>query len=1171
MSGTEEGEYEKIGQYPLIKQIGKGGMGSVWYSEHPFLRIPCAIKIMDASLAKDNPEFVQRFIQEGRLAAAISHPNVLKVYDANHEGDRFYMVLEYIDGCDIKKLAEDRGGKLPPDEVIEIAFAIGDALRDAYDNHKIIHRDIKPENILINQQGQLKLADLGIGKQITDDQEFNLTMTGVAIGTAYYISPEQAMDSKHIDNRSDIYSLGATLYKLLTGDYPFTARTVTAMMMKHANEPLENPQLKDPTLPENLCAVVCKMMQKKPEDRYASYSDFLEDINVIRMSNAPVESLTCAMEGIAKAEQNEKPDTNTKRKMHVSKKVQKHVEELSHSSSSKPIKQKIDKKKSPLPIIISVAAVIILIPFILSLMGNKNPGPANKEVAVIDSPKNEAEEIKKSPKPIKKKTAIIDAFKSSPEPKVKVDNKDDVLSKLERELQEVNQSTIKIRDYKIDQGRLSALDLSDNENLRDISPLKGLPLTYLNLNNCPNLRSLNGIQDTNLHELSLISSRPMELGNLDPVRGLPLQILKVYKMPMLNNLDPLKGSQLKTFYLVDCPNVKSLQPLNGNQNLRYLEISSKEPSMLRSLNGLEKLPIKSLILENCPQLRSLRPILESPIEDLTLRKCNIDLSELNQLFDLPIKRIDSGNKEFDDRYWAFIDNGRQLDHPNMVKNDPLNIPGPPNPNFNNTPNNHQLANKSYGDIQIKSLISGELFIDGKKYADISAKKTLKIPKLLSGEIKFELKTGKGNVEGIWEIKPDQMNNGLIPNSRLAYSANGLSSTLIGKYMPARIKKPGKALSPYSKEINKISKKALNWLLSKRNENGVWGQQNPEVLTTLVTLCFLTDRTNLYNEHSHVVDRSVELIAEAVRKYEPRQLEEYPLLVLALTEAYALTKSKIIERDVAVGIQRILKLQGENGSFDAHNTHAEKHHLMYSPWVFEALKTAYLAGIYQNEIKKAFTKGAKLLVSNYTKGPRSQGPFFRYTPFHMDDGENHEPFNEPNRGPEDRPGPGEGPRRRPGPDGPGPERRPPPGERQDPGFGGPQMDEGLIPHMRAAGVFSLMLSGTRSSKLTPALQYIAKEDIDKIDFNETEDPMPLMVWYLNSHSLYNYGGSSWNKWHEQMSRELAKNFRAGYFEPVSQEERDIFHGNQEEARIFATCLSILILNTQKRYLAHRSLP
>ncbi|MCM8529597.1 MAG: serine/threonine protein kinase, partial [Lentisphaeraceae bacterium] len=213
MSGTEEGEYEKIGQYPLIKQIGKGGMGSVWYSEHPFLRIPCAIKIMDASLAKDNPEFVQRFIQEGRLAAAISHPNVLKVYDANHEGDRFYMVLEYIDGCDIKKLAEDRGGKLPPDEVIEIAFAIGDALRDAYDNHKIIHRDIKPENILINQQGQLKLADLGIGKQITDDQEFNLTMTGVAIGTAYYISPEQAMDSKHIDNRSDIYSLGATLYK----------------------------------------------------------------------------------------------------------------------------------------------------------------------------------------------------------------------------------------------------------------------------------------------------------------------------------------------------------------------------------------------------------------------------------------------------------------------------------------------------------------------------------------------------------------------------------------------------------------------------------------------------------------------------------------------------------------------------------------------------------------------------------------------------------------------------------------------------------------------------------------------------------------------------------------------------------------------------------------------
>ncbi|MCM8541461.1 MAG: hypothetical protein NE328_14435, partial [Lentisphaeraceae bacterium] len=246
-------------------------------------------------------------------------------------------------------------------------------------------------------------------------------------------------------------------------------------------------------------------------------------------------------------------------------------------------------------------------------------------------------------------------------------------------------------------------------------------------------------------------------------------------------------------------------------------------------------------------------------------------------------------------------------------------------------------------------------------------------------------------------------------------------------------------------------------------------------------------------------------------------------------------------------------------------------LIYSPWVYEALKTAYLAGIYQSEIKKAFNDGSKLIIANYTKGPRSEGPFFRFTPYHMDDGEHREPFEDPNRRPGEpdrRPGE-EPPERRPPGQGPGPGPGGRPGD--GPGFGGePMMDE-FIAHMRAAGCFNLVISGTRTSKLTPALQYIAKKDIDAINYTDSDEPMPLMTWYLNSHSLYNYGGSSWNKWHEKMTHELLKNSRNGYFEPVSQEEREIFQGNDQEARIFATALSVLILNTQKRYLAHRSLP
>ncbi|MCM8543367.1 MAG: protein kinase, partial [Lentisphaeraceae bacterium] len=979
MSETADGEYKKIGQYPLIKQIGKGGMGSVWYSEHPYLKIPCAIKIMDTSLAKDNPEFVQRFIQEGRLAAAISHPNVLKVYDANHEGDCFYMVLEYIDGCDIKQLAQDRGGKLPPDEVVEIAHAIGDALRQAYDTHQIIHRDIKPENILINQQGELKLADLGIGKQINDDQEFNLTMTGVAIGTAYYISPEQAMDSKHIDNRSDIYSLGATLYKLLTGDYPFTARTITAMMMKHANEPLENPQLKDPTLPDNLCAVICKMMQKKPEDRYNSYTEFLDDINAIRNSNAPLESLTCATEGIGPIEKEKNPEPQTKKKMHISKSAQKQAEKLSHTAHVKPETKVTKEKKSKVPLYVVTAAVLILVPFIMILMNKKEVQKPEPEVVEVQKPEPEKKIQTAIKAPTLPKAAVIDVFSSAkptnenvsiPEPPDKLNN-NGIIANLEKQLTEANGAEIEVKDFKMDKQRLTALDLSDNENLKDISPLKGLPLTYLNLNNCPNLKSLNGIQDSDLHELSLISSRPMELSNLEPLKGLPLQILKIYKMPLLNNLDPLTGSGIKTLYLVDCPNLKSLQPLSESRNLNYLEISNKEASSLRSLNGLERLPLRNLIIENCPQVRSLRPILDSPLEDLTIRRCGVPESELNLLFELPLKRIDSGNKEFDDRYWAYIENGRKpFKNPEFAINNaenpfagPVKQPFPPKAN---------MQENSYGDLQINSLVSGELFIDGKKYADITAKKTLSIPQLKSGDIRFELKTDKGNVEGIWEVEAGQMNKGLIPNSKLAYSANGLSFPLVSKYMLYRIRAPKKPASPFTKQIDKLTEQSLAWFLENRNEHGVWGNEDAEVLTALVSLCFLTDRSNLYNANSHILDKSIGLIAEAVRKYEPRQMEEYPLMVLALTEAYALTKSKLIERDVATGVQRLLKSQGDKGSFDAHNPNADKHNLIYSPWVYEALKTAYLAGIYQSEIKKAFNDGSKLIIANYTKGPRSEG-------------------------------------------------------------------------------------------------------------------------------------------------------------------------------------------------------
>ena len=249
-----------VGQYELLELLGQGGMGSVWYSLHPLIQVPVAVKILDSKLATSK-EFINRFILEGRLATEINHENMVRVYDVNQQGDYYYIVQEYVDGSDLKKLAKERpGGRLDVEEVIEVAYQMGKVLKQAHAT-KIIHRDIKPENILVTREGDLKLADLGIAKKLGEDGD-GLTMTGTAIGTPYYISPEQGMDSKKADHRSDIYSLGATMYRLVTGTYPFKADTPMAMVVKHIQEPLEDPRKRFSDLPDNVAALICKMMDR---------------------------------------------------------------------------------------------------------------------------------------------------------------------------------------------------------------------------------------------------------------------------------------------------------------------------------------------------------------------------------------------------------------------------------------------------------------------------------------------------------------------------------------------------------------------------------------------------------------------------------------------------------------------------------------------------------------------------------------------------------------------------------------------------------------------------------------------------------------------------------------------------------------------------------------------
>ena len=220
----------QVGKYILERELGKGAMGSVWYSHHPGLRIPVAVKILDPKLAAEDEDFYSRFIKEGRLAASINHQNVVRVYDAGSEGRTYFLVMEYIQGVDAKKMLK-ANGILPVEQIVDLAISACEALKAA---HKlgIIHRDIKPDNIMVLEDGSIKLADLGIAKKV-DDKMHHSTMAGTAMGTPYYIAPEQAKDASSVDHRVDIYSLGATIYHLATGSVPYSGTSAMAVLLKH--------------------------------------------------------------------------------------------------------------------------------------------------------------------------------------------------------------------------------------------------------------------------------------------------------------------------------------------------------------------------------------------------------------------------------------------------------------------------------------------------------------------------------------------------------------------------------------------------------------------------------------------------------------------------------------------------------------------------------------------------------------------------------------------------------------------------------------------------------------------------------------------------------------------------------------------------------------------------
>jgi serine/threonine-protein kinase len=275
-----------LGDYRVLRQLGQGGMGQVYLAEQISLKRKVALKFLRPDLVS-NPTSLARFRYEAEAVAKVTHANIVQVYAIGESEGLHFMALEYVDG---RTLRDHLARKGPPDTLLAMSIMrqTASALQRASELG-VVHRDIKPENILLTRKGEVKVADFGLSRCLApDEQPLNLTQSGVTMGTPLYMSPEQ-VEGKPLDPRSDIYSFGVTCYHMLSGQAPFRGENAFEVALQHVQtqaKPLEEIRS---DLPPALCAIVFKMMAKKPDDRYQTCRDVIRDLARIHdgVSGAP--------------------------------------------------------------------------------------------------------------------------------------------------------------------------------------------------------------------------------------------------------------------------------------------------------------------------------------------------------------------------------------------------------------------------------------------------------------------------------------------------------------------------------------------------------------------------------------------------------------------------------------------------------------------------------------------------------------------------------------------------------------------------------------------------------------------------------------------------------------------------------------------------------------------
>ncbi|HYF51639.1 MAG TPA: protein kinase, partial [Planctomycetota bacterium] len=418
-----------IGGFEILEKVGQGGMGAVFRARQISMDRFVALKILPPKLAQ-NPQFKQRFLNEARTSAKLSHLNIINGIDCGEANGYTFFAMEFVDGKTVKQIMKARGekekGKYPPDEAFTIIRQICDALVYAK-RMNMVHRDIKPDNIMVTDAGVAKLCDLGLAKQTESADDASMTQTGVAVGTPHYIAPEQAKGEKSVDFRSDLYSLGATFYHMLTGRTPFEGPNSAAVMALHISSEAKNPCDIDSNIPLGYGQIIAKLMAKAPADRYESPEELIEDLEAVKRGEVPHKAAafkgksSCHVPSFAKVHKGGRTTGP-----HAAVGTAKQTTHVTTPLKTPPVRTPAGKPKGLLIAAAGVGAVAVLV--LMIVLGGSGGGDPKQTANAVPEPAKPQAEPAQTQKPVtpaqpekpskpekeKEKTEAIEPAKPAP-------------------------------------------------------------------------------------------------------------------------------------------------------------------------------------------------------------------------------------------------------------------------------------------------------------------------------------------------------------------------------------------------------------------------------------------------------------------------------------------------------------------------------------------------------------------------------------------------------------------------------------------------------------------------------------------------------------------------------------------------------------------------------------